>query len=169
MNKPKRTHQDERMNGEKYMIISFLIYVYSSLHFFRIHLDYQTLAVKGGIQHKKRMPPKPRGIVPEGRTSSSPLPQPFLYAYPYFRLQRNISFAMHKYMFHYRQKFTKLESITQHPQIQVLASLLTTLRNPIISDSKTRTDIPTAQHSMAQTSYKSTSLHCKCLIINRNI
>lgn len=27
MNKPKRTQQDERLNGEKYMIISFFIYV----------------------------------------------------------------------------------------------------------------------------------------------
>lgn len=27
MNKPKLTQQDERLNGEKYMIISFFIYV----------------------------------------------------------------------------------------------------------------------------------------------
>lgn len=27
MNKPKPTQQDERLNGEKYMIISFFIYV----------------------------------------------------------------------------------------------------------------------------------------------
>ena len=27
MNKPKRTRQDERMNGEKHVIISFFIYV----------------------------------------------------------------------------------------------------------------------------------------------
>ena len=50
MNKPKPTQQDERLNGEKYMIISFFIYVLLPLHFSRIYSDYQTFAVKGEIR-----------------------------------------------------------------------------------------------------------------------
>ena len=49
MNKPKQTRQDERMNGEKHVIISFSFTFHSSLHFSRIYSDYQTFAVKGRI------------------------------------------------------------------------------------------------------------------------
>ena len=48
MNKPKLTQQDERLNGEKYMIISFFIYVLLLPSLFENLLDYQTFAVKGG-------------------------------------------------------------------------------------------------------------------------
>lgn len=49
MNKPKRTRQDERMNGEKHVIISFFIYVSLLPSLFEIYSDYQTFAVKGRI------------------------------------------------------------------------------------------------------------------------